>query len=301
MSQNKKKLHPRNLHNDGYPFADLIKSCPELKEYVYRGKSERLTIDFSNQQALKLLNKALLIHYYGIRYWDIPEGYLCPAVPSRADYLHNVADLLSSSQSGKIPTGKSIKVLDIGTGANCIYPIIGHRQYGWHFVGTDIDEVAVRAARAIIEANPNLRGAISIRQQNQPDSIFKGVVKPKERFDLCICNPPFFDSSEQASKASSDKWKKLGIKMEQANYRNFGGQRNELETKGGEVGFITRMIEESKEFGNNFKWFSTLVSKRNSLPFIHKILRKMEVGESRGIELERGQKKSRIVAWNFLG
>ena len=183
----------------------------------------------------------------------------------------------------------------------CIYPIIGHRQYGWHFVGTDIDKVAVRAARAIIEANQNLRGTVIIREQNDPDHIFKGVVKSKERFDICICNPPFFNSSTQASKASSDKWKKLGIEVAQENYRNFGGQRNELEAKGGEVGFITRMIEESKEFRNNIKWFSTLVSNKNSLPFIHKILRSIDVVESREIELERGQKKSRIVAWNFLG
>lgn len=33
--------------------------------------------------------------------------------------------------------------LDVGTGASCIYPLLGHRVYGWNFMGSDIDRWAV--------------------------------------------------------------------------------------------------------------------------------------------------------------
>ena len=301
MSQNTKTLHPRNLHKGSYNFPELIKSCPDLEPYVYLGKSERLTIDFANQNALKLLNKALLIHFYGIKFWDIPDNYLCPAVPSRADYLHYAADLLADPHTGEIPRGRSVRVLDIGVGANCVYPIIGHRQYGWHFVGTDIDKLAIKAAKAIVEANAVLKEAITIRLQNNKEHILKNVIKPGERFDLCVCNPPFFDSKNQAVSVSEEKWKKLGVKVTTPAFRNFGGQDNELETEGGEIGFIKRLIIESKEFADSFKWFTTLVSNRNSLFPVQKALKKAKVKEFKVMESTRGQKMSRIMAWTFKG
>lgn len=299
MSEPTSTLHPRNLHQGTYDFPSLIQACPELQPFVRGGRSERQTIDFADPQAVKLLNKALLIKHYGITYWDIPPGYLCPAVPSRADYLHYVADLLADPQTGEVPKGKDVKVLDIGTGANCVYPIIGHRQYGWYFVGTDIDKIAVKAAKAIVDANLVLKRGIDIRLQKNPHDIFEGIVKSGEQFDLCICNPPFFDSETQARDVATKKWKKLGVKKANPDLRNFGGQPTELKTEGGEVGFIKRMIVESKAFGNSFRWFTTLVSNRNSLPSVRKALKKAEAKEIKEMRSVRGQKMTRIMAWKF--
>lgn len=299
MSKSKNSLHPRNFHQGDYDFPSLIQACPELEPFVHIGKSERPTINFADPKAVKYLNKALLIKYYGITYWDIPPGYLCPAVPSRADYLHYVADLLADPLTGEIPKGKSVRVLDIGVGANCVYPIIGHRQYGWQFVGADIDPVAVKVASAIVEANKLLKGGISIRLQKNPQNLFKGIVRSGECFHLCICNPPFFHSEEQTAKATKEKWRKLGVKATDPAFRNFGGQVNELETKGGEVGFIQRMITESKAFADSFQWFTTLVSNRNSLAPVHKALKKAGAKTIQEMESVRGQKMTRIVAWRF--
>jgi 23S rRNA (adenine1618-N6)-methyltransferase len=299
MTTSKNTLHPRNRHKGAYDFSSLLQACPELEPYVHMGKSERLTIDFSDPEAVKYLNKALLIKHYGITYWDIPPGYLCPAVPSRADYLHYAADLLADPHTGDIPRGKSVRVLDIGVGANGVYPIIGHRQYGWQFVGSDIDPIAVKAASAIVEANKVLRGGIEIRLQKNPQNIFKGVVRPGEQFDLCISNPPYFHSEEQAARVAGEKWKKLGLKAADNNFRNFGGQANELETKGGEVGFIQRMITESQEFADSFQWFTTLVSNRNSWPAVRKALKRVGAAEVKEMVSERGQKMTRIIAWHF--
>ena len=138
----KLKLHPRNKHRQGYNFKQLTKTCPDVAPFVQINKYGTESIDFSNAMAVKLLNKALLIEYYGIVNWQIPPNYLVPPIPGRADYIHHIADVLSDQMKQKIPRGPKIKCLDIGVGANCIYPILGTQEYGWSFIGADIDPIA---------------------------------------------------------------------------------------------------------------------------------------------------------------
>ena len=173
-------LHPRNKHRLGYQFESLIKVCPELEPFVIANKfnpdTEEKTIDFSNPQAVKALNKALLIADYDILDWDIPENFLCPPIPGRVDYIHYIADLLASNNNGIIPEGENVQVLDIGIGANCIYPILGNSVYGWSFVGTEIDEKAIQNCKKIIESNPKLMDFISLQQQTESRFIFKNII-----------------------------------------------------------------------------------------------------------------------------
>ena len=124
-----KGLHKRNPHNKRYDFPELIKSLPKLGEYISKNKYDEFIIDFSNYDAVLTLNKALLAHFYGITKWSIPDGYLCPAIPGRADYIHYIADLLAKFNEQEIPIGKKVKGLDIGIGSSCIYPIIGNSVY----------------------------------------------------------------------------------------------------------------------------------------------------------------------------
>lgn len=140
-------MHPRNKHSGRYDFEKLTKASPELARFVSLSPRGESTIDFSDPEAVKALNSALLKHFYGVTKWDIPAGYLCPPIPGRADYMHSIADLLASRNGGVIPRGPSVRVLDIGVGANCIYPIIGHYEYGWEFVGSDVDPVAIASAK----------------------------------------------------------------------------------------------------------------------------------------------------------
>jgi len=147
----------------------------------------------------------LLKCYYNIDYWDIPQLYLCPPVPGRADYIHYIADLLSNRNNGILPGGDTIKCLDIGVGANCVYPIIGINEYGWSFTGTDIDPLAIESARKIIELNPSLKGKVELRQQNDSKNIFQGIIKKEEHFDVTICNPPFHASLAEAQSGSLRK------------------------------------------------------------------------------------------------
>ncbi|MFV8325567.1 23S rRNA (adenine(1618)-N(6))-methyltransferase RlmF [Flavobacterium sp. ZS1P14] len=296
----KTNLHPRNLDRFGYDFEQLIKNCPELKNFVSVNEHHIETIDFSDPEAVKSLNKALLITHYNIQDWDIPKNYLCPPIPGRADYIHYIADLLASSNNGVIPEGETVQGLDVGIGANCIYPIIGHSAYGWSFVGTDIDIKAIENCSKIIESNPKLIDAISLQQQTEALFIFKNIITPEDKFTFTICNPPFHASQQEATKSTLRKINNLEQTKTTKPVLNFGGHNAELWCEGGELGFVTQMIYESAKYPMQCLWFTTLVSKKENLSSLYKTLNKVGAAEVKTIDMAQGQKTSRIVAWTFL-
>jgi 23S rRNA (adenine1618-N6)-methyltransferase len=298
-SEEKSGLHPRNPHRFRYDFPKLIESSPELKTFVAVNQYDNESIDFADPEAVKALNRALLKHFYGITWWDIPEKYLCPPIPGRADYIHHMADLLAEGNGGIAPRGDQVRVLDIGTGANCVYPIIGSREYGWSFVGTDIDPVALESAEKIIRKNPWLTGLVELRRQKVREDIYRGIVQPEEKFDLSICNPPFHASIAEANAATGRKIAKLNPGKQKQVVQNFGGQNVELCYEGGEQAFIRRMIQQSARIHSQCKWFSTLVAKNDHLPSIYKSLDIARAAEVRTINMAQGQKVSRVVVWRF--
>jgi 23S rRNA (adenine1618-N6)-methyltransferase len=298
--QVKPELHPRNKHRQRYDFDLLKATSPELAEFVRPNDYGDESIDFFNPKAVKALNVALLKHYYNIHFWDVPVNYLNPPIPGRADYIHYAADILSKSNEEKVPEGKRIKCLDLGVGASCIYPIIGYREYGWSFVGSDIDPLAIKSAENIISANPGLKAAIELRLQTRPKDIFKGIILKDERFDLTICNPPFHSSAEEAQKATQRKIKNLKQNKSTATLRNFGGQNHELWCEGGEGKFVTDMIFQSRDFATSCLWFTSLVSKESNLESIYNVFKLVKATAIKPIDMGQGNKKSRIVAWTFL-
>ena len=279
INTEKTNLHPRNQDRFGYNFEQLVQKSPELKEFVSINEHEIETIDFSNPDAVKALNKALLIDHYDIQDWDIPKNYLCPPIPGRADYIHYIADLLATSNNGIIPEGDIVQGLDVGVGANCIYPIIGNSAYGWSFVGTDIDENAIQNCKKIIASNPKLMDTISLQLQTEARFIFKNIITPEDRFAFTICNPPFHSSQEEATKSSLRKVNNLQSKdaAEKSTkpILNFGGHNSELWCDGGELAFITQMAYESAKYPLQCLWFTTLVSKKDNLSSIYKTLNKI--------------------------
>jgi len=296
----KSQLHSRNLHQGRYDIEALCKTYPKLKPFIRPNPKGDFTIDFSDDKAVLCLNKSLLAHHYGIINWDIPGGYLCPPIPGRADYIHHLADLLSKSYGDKIPTGPKVKVLDIGTGANCIYPIIGTQAYGWNFVATDIDPVAIESARSIIQSNACLKNKVHLILQQDRLVFFEGIVD--DRFDISLCNPPFYASMAEAQ--SSNRRKREGIskggKIASNNEFNFGGQQTELCCKGGELAFIKRMAKQSALFADKVSWFTSLVSKSEHIKVLKKKLAHLGAKKIEVVQMSQGQKSSRFIAWSFM-
>ena len=293
-------LHPRNRNREKYDLKALIAAVPELNEYTKPNKVGELSIDFSRPNAVKLLNQALLYHYYGINYWAFSDKNLCPPVPGRAEYIHRIADLLAQYNSNKIPKGEPVTLVDIGVGASCIYPIVGVVEYGWSFIGTDINAKSLASSQSIIDNNPQLKGKVSCRLQRNRDVFFSGIIGQKDKVDVTICNPPFYASTDEATNGTQRKVRNLSGKKGSLNERNFSGISNELICEGGELQFITKMIEESQQFAMNCFWFTTLVSKASNLKPIYTTLEKVKATKVETIAMQTGNKTSRIVAWTFL-
>lgn len=289
-------LHPRNKHKSRYNLIALSESFPNLKPFIKQNKHGDLSIDFSDPTAVKMLNKALLFKYYNIKEWDIPEGFLCAPIPGRVDYIHYLADLLAENNNEIIPTGTEVSCLDIGVGANCIYPILGHQEYGWSFVGVDIEKKSLSAANHIVNTN-NLENHISLRFQENTKDIFRGIIQENDFFDVSICNPPFHASKDLAAAASRRKAKNLQLKNK--DILNFGGQQNELWCDGGEIAFLKNMCRQSKHFSKNITWFTTLVSKKENVRPLKVLLKKLEAKSIKVIPMGQGTKISRILAWSY--
>jgi 23S rRNA (adenine1618-N6)-methyltransferase len=273
---------------------------PALQTHIQNNIHGEPTVDFAKPEVVLLLNQALLLRYYNLQYWEIPPGYLCPPVPGRADYIHHVSDLLGSANYGKMPIGPKINCLDIGTGANLIYPIVGVKAYGWSFTATETDITAFNNARNIVTENASLTNKVVCRHQPNPENIFHGAINPEETFDLVVCNPPFHASQEDALSGSSRKIFNLKGRKTVKPILNFGGKSTELICPGGEKGFISRMIIESKSYANTCFWFTSLVSRKSNLKALEAVLRTMKPTSVKTISMGQGNKSSSILAWTFL-
>lgn len=218
-------------------------------------------------------------------------------MPGRADYIHHLADLLAEDNRRVVP--REINVLDVGCGANLIYPLIGHSEYQWRFTGSEVNEQAMAGANGIIAANPGLNRAIRLRRQKDPKAIFNGVIHKSDFYQATLCNPPFHASAEEAHQGSQRKLRNLGL--DRKSPLNFGGQQDELWCEGGEVAFILRMIEESVSFARQCVWFTTLVSRKEHLPELWRALEEADVAAVRTIDMAQGRNKAALspgLLWN---
>lgn len=288
---NNKNLHPRNIHNKGYYFSELIEIYPDLKEFVFVNNYGTETIDFANPDAVKKMNRALLMKHYNISFWDFPDDNLCPPVPGRVDYIHHLADLLKVSNINENAT-----IIDVGVGANCIYPLLGNAVYHWHFIGTDIDKKSIDRAEKIIKKN-KLSEFIQLKQQKDSTQIFQGILNENDQFSATMCNPPFFRSQKEAMEANARKLEGLG-NIEKT--RNFSGKQQELWYKGGEKAFIHTYLYESSKFKTQCFWYTTLVSKKENVQSMYDSLNKLGATDIKTIPMHQGNKVTRIVAWTFL-
>ncbi|MEL7292733.1 MAG: 23S rRNA (adenine(1618)-N(6))-methyltransferase RlmF [Pseudomonadota bacterium] len=307
--KSKPGLHKDNRHQGRYDFKALVAAVPQLKAHVIRNPKGEQSINFSDPAAVKMLNKALLAHHYQVGVWDIPQGFLCPPIPGRADYIHRLNELVLRDLP-KLQQ-QQLHALDIGVGANCIYPIIGARTYGWRCVGSDIDARSIDNANMIASQNPSLKDMVEARLQKQSRYLFKGIIQPGECYHVTTCNPPFHKSLQEAQQGSARKVQNLArnknkrgqAKVQSASHSspilNFGGQKAELWCPGGEAAFIKSMAFESRDYAQQVLWFSSLISKKDNIRWMRKNLEKAGAKEVHIVEMSQGQKVSRFIAWTF--
>jgi 23S rRNA (adenine1618-N6)-methyltransferase len=286
-------LHKNNRHSKDYNFKALIADTPGLEAYVFKSSYGKDTIDFSDSKAVKYLNSALLKTYYNVEYWDFSDDNLCPPIPGRVEYIHQLNDLLKASG-----LQNNIKVLDIGVGAACIYPLLGYAEYNWNFIGSETDKKALENSKLIVEKN-QLNNYIELRRQDNPQSIIQGVLYPSEKVSATLCNPPFYKNEAEALENTHRKLKGLGNTSNQI-IRNFSGTESELCYPGGEKAFLHNYLYQSSLLKTNCFWYTSLVSKKEHLKSMASSLKKLGATSVKVLQMSLGNKVSRVVAWTFL-
>lgn len=143
--------------------------------------------------------------------FELPMGYLIPPVPGRLEYLLHKREFLTNQFNCDQNT--KLRGLDIGSGANGIYCILGAQYFNWNMVGSECDENAVKIAKANISLTKSLKNKIEIRHQENKSFLFKNVIQTGDQFDFTVCNSPFHTSKEDALKDSQKKLNNLGRKF----------------------------------------------------------------------------------------
>ncbi|WP_397362375.1 23S rRNA (adenine(1618)-N(6))-methyltransferase RlmF [Olleya sp. R77988] len=286
-------MHKKNKHVEDYNFDLLAEAYPNLEPFIFTNANNKKTIDFANPKAVKALNAALLKLHYDINFWEFPDHFLCPPIPGRVDYIHHISDLLQRSK-----LTEDITVLDVGTGANCIYPLLGSAAYDWNFIGVDSNDDALEIAQNIVDQN-NLQDKIKLIKQSDATHVLTDVLKDTDKVTVTMCNPPFFKNEADAHQATQRKLKGLGQPTDEM-VRNFAGQAHELWYKGGEKAFLHTYLYESSLLKTQSFWYTSLVSNKDNIKTINQSLRKLGATAVLTIGMDIGNKKSRIVAWTFL-
>ncbi|GAB6026479.1 hypothetical protein CHUAL_012905 [Chamberlinius hualienensis] len=263
MSFNK-YMHPRNIYRNTPDFKALAELYPEFQPHVTVDSSGRGHVDFRKHEALRAVTKVLLKHDFQIDF-EVPPEHLIPTLPSRLNYILWIEDLLETIPQNMRSHDSSICGLDIGTGATCIYPLLGCKKNGWKFVATDSNKFSTTWARKNVEKN-DLTDLIEIVKV-QNDSCFLDVFDGRDaEFDFSMCNPPFFNQDEvdplTKDRSLSRPPPKAPICLTD----------NEAVTDGGEIAMVNKMLDESIVLKDKIKIYTSMMGKKQSAKSIKKAL-----------------------------
>ncbi|XP_015776331.1 PREDICTED: methyltransferase-like protein 16, partial [Acropora digitifera] len=144
-------MHPRNVYRKSPPdFKILAETFEYFRAFVKESSSGHCTLNFKDPSALRALTYALLEKDFGLNL-SIPLDRLIPTVPLRLNYVLWIEDLLSCLP--EVFRHVTVRGFDVGTGASCIYPLLGAKLNGWHFLATEVDELSVSFAEKNVKGN----------------------------------------------------------------------------------------------------------------------------------------------------
>ena len=278
------------FYNEFKPdFLILIKEFPDLKKYIIKQNEEKLeeiSFDWSNNNLSLLMTKSILDYYFNIKYYNIPKGYLIPPIPSRLNYLNLINNILIKEINSQ---SSDIIGIDIGTGANIIYPILGNSIFNWKFICSEINDESYNNAKLILEKN-NLENEINLIKQKNKNNIFLNILNQENKYIFSLCNPPYYDYETEI---------KLDEKKRDNEF-NF----DEVYYKKGEFGFFQRYFIESTCYKKNVYLFTILIGKKANMENIYDI---MNTNDNKNIikkfniqKIQTGNNLRYIIYWSFF-
>ncbi|KAL5340372.1 hypothetical protein BJX70DRAFT_361565 [Aspergillus crustosus] len=281
----------RNLYKDGVDFTTLALQSPDFARYLKPNNQ----LDFTDPNAVRQLTVSLLQRDFGLKV-DIPEARLCPPVPNRLNYILWIQDLLDTTGDGYediYDPDRATTGLDIGTGCCSIYPLLGAKlRPNWHFIASDIDDENIRTSTRVISEN-GLESRIRIVRTSPNDTLIPlnkdlGV----ERFDFTMCNPPFYSSQSEMIASAEEK--------DRPPFSACTGAEVEMVTEGGEVSFVSRMIDESLQLREKVQWYTSMLGKLSSVSVLVEKLMALGNHNYAVTEFIQGNKTRRwAIAWSW--
>ncbi|XKL67409.1 hypothetical protein PGB90_002900 [Kerria lacca] len=282
-----KYMHPRNIYKVPPNFTEVAHYYPEFQKYVLEKPNGKLTFDFKNADGLRCLTKILLKKDFKLDV-TIPEDTLIPALPLRLNYILWLEDLLDWTLERKT----EIKGIDIGTGATCIYPLLAARKNGWKMLGSEINESNKKMAEENVKKN-SLEHLITIVAVSS-STFLDGIVTENENIDFCMCNPPFFNSS------NLEEDKKRYRKGQHQKIKNCtSGKMDEILSNGGETEFVKRIIQDSLKLRDKIRIYTSMVGHKSSVQPLLQELKRCGVTSVSQTEFCQGRTVRWAVAWTF--
>ncbi|XP_070826531.1 RNA N(6)-adenosine-methyltransferase mettl16 isoform X1 [Chaetodon trifascialis] len=288
-----KSMHPRNRYKDKPPdFGYLASKYPDFQQHVHTSLTGRPVhvcfssrVNFKEPEAVRALTCTLLKEDFNLTI-DIPLERLIPTVPLRLNYIHWVEDLIDGQKQPR-------RGIDIGTGASCIYPLLGATMNGWYFLATEVDDICFDYATKNVEQN-NLSDLIKVVKVPQKTLLMDAL---KEEtgivYDFCMCNPPFFANQLEAKGVNS-----RNSRRPPPSSVNTGGV-TEIMAEGGELEFVKRIIHDSLQLKKRLRWYSCMLGKKCSLAPLKEELRKQGVPKVTHTEFCQGRTMRWALAWSF--
>lgn len=282
-------MHDRNIFKDNRPnFEELAIEFPEFKPYLQIGGSGRPYVNFKDPASLRALSTILLKKHFDISL-DVPLDRLIPTIPLRLNYIHWIEDLVAKDDC-------DCYGIDIGCGASCVYGLLGNKMNHWKFAATEVDEESYNYAVNNVNLN-NASDSIRLKLvKDAADNILQPALNLFDiaTYDFTMCNPPFFDEIYEEEKAKDRTTRRPpAASVSTAN-------DNETYTEGGEVMFVTRMINESIKIKSKIRWFTTMLGKKSSLKPLKKLLQKQSEVFMTTISFQQGRTMRWGLAWSFV-
>lgn len=283
MPKESKDAYFRNLYTRAPDFKALARLDPDFAAVV-KGRE----LNFNDPKSVMQLTKTLLKVDFDLQI-ELPEDRLCPPVANRHNYILWLKDLLDTTSYDE-PGGKAVG-LDIGTGASCIYPLLGCVQRPWSFIATDIDEKSLEWARKNVKLN-DLESRIQIISRNPDDALIPLDDIKLDSLDFTMTNPPFYESEEAMVKSAEEK--------SRPPFTACTGAKVEMVTQGGELGFIDRIFQESLVLRQRVRWYTAMVGFLSSLTRMVDKLREHKIDNYAVTEFRQGNKTRRwAIGWSF--
>ncbi|KAK6537626.1 hypothetical protein TWF694_011800 [Orbilia ellipsospora] len=214
---------------------------------------------------------------------------------ARLNYILWLSDLIMDTHSPAQTTEKPKVIgVDIGTGASAIYPLLGCAQFPhWNFIATEIDPSSLLQASKNIQQN-SLETRVTLVDVSHAETIFPAeVTESAENIDFTMCNPPFYSSvNDMMSSAKLKSVPPLSACT---------GSTTEMVTEGGEVAFVSRILDESLKLREKVKWYTSMLGKLSSVEKVVEKLKENGVSNYLVGEFVQGVGKTKrwAVGWSF--